>query len=100
MIPERHRQAANSCFHWKKTQERCSLFIIIRHLEEYLELSGGVAYIAMPAQHHTAWASASSVSANLGVRDIEVGVLSGSFSVSQITPEISCREIFTRQPPK
>lgn len=33
----------------------------------------------MPAQHHTAWASASSVSAKLGARDLLASVLSWSF---------------------
>lgn len=58
-------------------------------------IPGGGAYIAMLAQHHTAWASASSVSAKLGVRDLGVGDLPGSFPVSQMTPEMStrCREM-------
>lgn len=40
--------------------------------------------VAIPAQHHTAWASASSVSAKLGARDLLAGVSSRSFSVSNI----------------
>lgn len=54
-------------------------------------------HVAMPAQHHTVWARASSVSAKLEVRDLFAGVLSWSvFPASHIGREINVTlEMFT-----
>lgn len=45
--------------------------------------------VAIPAQHHTASASASSVSAKLGARDLLTGTLSCSFPDSHLKRKIS-----------
>lgn len=50
----------------------------------------------MPAQHHTAWASASSVSAKLGARDLLACILSWSFPApyTRRRNQCECKDVY------